>query len=64
MGQEQEETGYVMAETILAGEQVEKLPLEELPAILAPVQTEFSGLPKNLLMRNGPADAGNGKTKH
>ena len=52
-----------MTEAILAGEQVEKLALVELPAVLAPVLAELSRLPKNLFMRNGPSDARYGETE-
>ena len=52
-----------MTEAILAGEQVEKLALVELAAVLTPVLAELSRLPKNLLMRNRPGDARNSETE-
>jgi hypothetical protein len=52
-----------MAGAILASEPVEELSLIELLAVLALVLTEFSGLPKDFLMRDRPCDAGDGETK-
>jgi hypothetical protein len=52
-----------MAEAILASEQVEKLPQVELPAVLASVLAEFARLPKDLLVCNGPGNAGDSEPK-
>jgi len=52
-----------MTEAILAGEEVEKLALVELAAVLTPVLAELSRLPKNLFMCNCPRDARDGETE-
>ena len=52
-----------MTEAVLAGEQVEKLALVEMPAVLTPLFAELSRLSENLLMGNGPGDARDGETE-
>jgi hypothetical protein len=54
MGQEQDQRRRVVAEAILAGEQVEEVPLVEWLTVLALVLAEFSGLSKDLVMGNRP----------
>jgi hypothetical protein len=61
--QDQKQRCHIMAEAILAGEQVEELPLVELLAVLASVLAELARLPENFLMRNRPRDTGDRQTQ-
>jgi hypothetical protein len=47
-----------MAETILAGEQVEKFAGQQRPAVLAPGNTVFARLAKDFFVRHRPGDTG------
>lgn len=63
MRQDKEERSHVMAEAILAGEQVEEFSLVEQFAVVAFVFAELSWLFEDLLVRNRPRDAGDSETK-
>lgn len=59
-GDDQHQNSYVVAETIFAREQVEQLSDSQRLSIPALPHTIFAGLPKDLLMRYGPRDTGDG----
>ena len=47
-----------MTETVFAGKQVEKLPLQKRSTILAVFFAPLAGFAKHFFMRNGPGDRG------
>jgi hypothetical protein len=49
-----------MAETVFAGKQVEEFPLDQSPAVLAPLRAIFARLAKDFFVRHRPRDAGDG----
>jgi hypothetical protein len=49
-----------MAEAIFAGEEIKELPLEDRLAGSAALLAELARLAENLLLGDGPSDAGNG----
>ena len=49
-----------MAEAVFAGKKVKEFALPDGAAVPASFDTITTGFPKNLFMRDGPCDAGNG----
>lgn len=49
-----------MAETILAGKEIEELSCNHGASLLAATYAKFPGLTKDLLMGNGPGNTGDG----
>ena len=60
-GDEEKDSGDVVAEAVLAGEEIEEFACEERLAVLALVLAVLAGLAKDLLVGDGPGGAGDGK---
>src|SRR3954469_15737660 len=56
----EEEDGYIMAKTILAGEQVKKLAFKQSSAALAFSDAKIARLAEDFFVRHRPGDAGDG----
>src|ERR1700722_9720498 len=55
---------YPVAETVFAGEEVEKLSTEKRIGLLAPVGAIVARLAKDFLVRDRPRNAGHRQCKH
>ena len=58
---DKEECRDVVAEAVLAGEEIEELSSGEWAALFAPVLAPLAGLAEDFFVGNGPGDAGDGK---
>jgi hypothetical protein len=62
-GEEEEERRHVVAEAVLTREQIEEFALEQPSATLAAILAEVARFSKDILMRDGPRDAGDGQAE-
>ena len=63
-GEDEKEQRHVVAETVLAREQVEELALPERLAFATTTDAVLARLTKDLLVSDGPGDAGYGNREH
>ena len=61
MHQPEKQRGHVVAEAILAREEIEKFAHQTAAALLALALAEFARLAEDLFVRDRPRDAGNGQ---
>lgn len=61
MGEDEEQSGHVMAEAELAGKEEEKFAAGRVGMSLTLADAVFARLAEDFLMRHGPGDAGNGQ---
>lgn len=60
-GNDKEKRRDPMAEAVFAGKQIEELPNEHMPSLLAASRAKFARLAEDFLMRDGPANARDGQ---